>query len=53
MATLPDDSGGIKEARKILGDEAKDLSDEEVRQIVRTLNLLASELLDMQERGEL
>ena len=53
MPAIPDDAGDIEEARKILGDDANNLSDEEIRRIERSLNMLASELLDMQERGEL
>lgn len=45
--------GDCDEAREILGASAANLSQEEIRQILRALNLLAAELLDMQERGEI
>jgi hypothetical protein len=36
----------IEEAREILGDEAKNMSDEEIENTIETLDLLAVEALD-------
>lgn len=43
----------VRQARKILGEEAEILSDEDIRSILRILTIFAEELLDMQEKGEL
>ena len=43
----------IEQARKILGDKGRELSDEEIEEILESLHQLCAELLDAQERGEL
>lgn len=47
---FPDDTEKIQEARKILGDVAKDMTDDELRDIVTEVKFLASTWLDEYER---
>ena len=43
----------VKRARQILGEQADGISDEEIQEMLESLHLFCSELLDAQERGEL